>query len=97
LGLGPPICGWFIDVFSASAFNAHHLGAFAEQCPGGIGFDGASAQLDAACRASVAQGSRLGILLTLGFFAWGALHYFASAVTLRRELLDRIVEQNTTS
>ena len=86
LGLGPPLCGWFIDTFSASLFSAHGLGAFVEQCPGGIGFVGASEQLDAACRASVSLGTRWGILLTLVFFAWGAIHYFAAAWTLPKDL-----------
>jgi predicted MFS family arabinose efflux permease len=90
LGLGPPICGWLIDAFSGSLFDAHSLGSFAEQCPGGIGLAGASQQLDAACRASVSLGTRWGILLTLVFFAWGAAHYFASALTLPKDLLKRI-------
>jgi MFS family permease len=95
LGLGPPICGWFIDVFSASTFDAYELGVFAEQCPGGIGFDGSSEQVDAACRASVSLGTRWGILVTLIFYAWGALHYYLSAITLPKNLLARIAAQNS--
>ena len=86
LGLGPPLCGWFIDRFSASLFSTHGLGVFVEQCPGGIGLEGASQALDAACRASVSLGTRWGILLMLVFFAWGAIHYFAAAWTLPREM-----------
>ena len=94
LGLGPPICGWFIDTFSASGFGAYQLGVFAEQCPGGIGFAGSPDQVDAACRAAVALGTRWGILLTLVFYAWGALHYYLSAMTLPKTLLERIVAQD---
>jgi MFS family permease len=97
LGLGPPICGWFIDTFSASIFGANELGAFAEQCPGGIGVVGASPQLDAACRASVSLGTRWGILLTLGFFGWGAIHYFTAAMTLPRDLFERIQGPRSTA
>ena len=67
-------------------FNARGLGEFAVQCPGGIGLEGAAAQVDAACRASVSQGTRWGILATLMFYGWGALHYFAAALTLRKDL-----------
>jgi predicted MFS family arabinose efflux permease len=89
LGLGPPICGWLIDTFSASLFNARGLGEFAVQCPGGIGLEGVLPQVDAACRASVSLGTRWGILVTLGFFAWGALHYYAAALTLPKDLFNR--------
>ena len=94
LGLGPPVCGWLIDTFSASAFDAYELGSMAEQCPGGIGFEGSSAQLDAACRASVSLGTRWGILVTLIFYAWGALHYFLSAMALPRKFPAQIDTQN---
>jgi MFS family permease len=97
LGFGPPICGWFIDRFSASLFSANELGAFAEQCPGGIGLEGASQQVDAACRASVSLGTRWGILLTLAFFAWGAVHYFASALTLPKDVLTRNTDGHSTA
>jgi predicted MFS family arabinose efflux permease len=82
LGLGPPLCGWLIDTFSTSFFEAQALGDFLTQCPGGVGREGAAPALDQACKAAVVLGTRWGILLTLGFFAWGALHYFAAAGTL---------------
>ena len=84
MGIGPPISGWMIDTFSAQILSAHGGGVLAQMCPGGIGFEGSSAEIDALCRASVAQGTRWGILATLVFFLWGALHYFASALTLPR-------------
>jgi MFS family permease len=91
LGLGPPLCGWLIDLFSASAFNAHDIGVFQIQCPGGIGIEGAPAEADALCRESVVHGTRTGILLTLGFFAWGAVHYFAAAFTMPSRRLQQIM------
>jgi MFS family permease len=81
LGLGPPLCGWLIDTFSASLFEAKEVGAFLVQCPGGIGAEGVSPEVDALCRQAVAVGSRQGILWMLVFFGWGALHYFLAAWT----------------
>lgn len=84
LGLGPPLAGWLIDMFSSSLFHAQSTGIFPELCPGGIGLKGSGQELDQLCRASVATGTRYGILVMLVFYLWGAVHYFASALTLRR-------------
>jgi len=97
LGFGPPICGWLIDTFSTSLFNARGLGEFAVQCPGGIGLEGALPQVDAACRASVSLGTRWGILVTLAFFGWGAIHYYLSALTLPKDLVERLAAKPTAS
>ncbi len=94
LGVGPPLSGWMIDNFSEWLFHAQATvaatGSFVELCPGGIGAEGGGAALDAQCRAAVAEGTRYGILVTLGFYLWGALHYFASALTLPRETIERV-------
>jgi len=83
LGVGPPLTGWLIDTFSASLFELHSAaGAFLDLCPGGLGLEGGGAELDTLCRGSVARGTRYGILVTLGFYLWGALHYFFSAHSL---------------
>jgi predicted MFS family arabinose efflux permease len=84
LGIGPPLCGWLIDTFSTANFAELGIGEFAALCPGGIGAAGAEAYIDEACRASVVSGTRIGILITLTFFAWGALHYYAAAISLSR-------------
>ncbi len=83
LGFGPPLAGWFIDQFSAGAFSMSDAGGFFELCPGGVGGADASAELDAACREASATGARWGIMVTLLFFAWGALHYLLAALTLK--------------
>ncbi len=97
LGVGPPLTGWLIDTFSADLFTAQSAmaamaagGDFLALCPGGIGADGNGTALDGQCRAAVAEGTRYGILVTLGFYLWGALHYFASAMTLPRETIARV-------
>jgi MFS family permease len=92
MGVGPPISGWFIDTYSASIFSSYEVGTLVQMCPGGIGYEGSSAEIDMLCRSSVAQGTQWGILTTLGFFLWGALHYFASAMTLPRGPVDRLAE-----
>jgi hypothetical protein len=88
LGIGPPLAGWMIDSFSASLFAAGSAGVFQQMCPGGLGLVTGGMELDSLCRASVAQGTRYGILVTLGFYLWGALHYFASAYTLPVRLMQ---------
>jgi predicted MFS family arabinose efflux permease len=82
LGVGPPLTGWMIDGFSSALFSTHASGAFMEMCPGGLGLEGAGEAVDSLCRGSVARGTRYGILVTLGFYLWGALHYFVSAYRL---------------
>lgn len=82
LGVGPPLTGWMIDNFSTALFEAQSAGVFLDLCPGGLGLAGGGMELDGLCRASVASGTRYGILLTLGFYLWGALHYFVSAYRL---------------
>jgi len=84
LGLGPPLCGRLIDLFSAARFAERTAGSFVELCPGGIGVEGGGAALDAVCRQSVASGTRWGILLMLVFLGWGALHYAWAASKLAR-------------
>jgi len=97
MGVGPPISGWMIDTFSAHIFSGHGGGALAQMCPGGFGFEGSSEEIDTLCRSSVARGTRWGILATLGFFLWGALHYYASALTLPRGPLKRMTESQASS
>jgi predicted MFS family arabinose efflux permease len=97
LGLGPPLCGWLIDTFSTMFFEAKALGDFLTECPGGVGREGAAAGVDQACKASVVLGTRWGILLTLGFFGWGAVHYFLAARALPKTLLDAIRAGHATS
>lgn len=84
LGIGPPLTGWLIDGFSQAQFEAVSPGVFFELCPGGIGTAGGGAELDSHCRASVAAGTRYGILASLVFYLWGAAHYLASGAAIAR-------------
>jgi len=86
-GFGPPFCGFLIDHFAGVAFNAAGgIGDFVHACPGGIGPEGAGAAIDAACKASMAHGTRIGLVVILVFNAWGALHYLLAALTLPRDV-----------
>jgi hypothetical protein len=58
--------------------------SFASSCPGGAAAVHAAAEMDLACRATLAVATRGGLLVTLGFFAWGSLHYFLAAAGLAR-------------
>jgi MFS family permease len=85
LGIGPPLTGWLIDTFSESQFHAVSLADFFRSCPGGLGAASGGIELDRLCRASVAQGTQYGILVTLTFYLWGALHYLTSAAAIARQ------------
>ena len=98
LGCGPLFTGWAIDHFAAFNFShpdsgslvatlirMAHEGAgsgFQQACPGGQAPVGASPALHAACADALALASRQGILVTIIFYGWAALHYLAGAFGL---------------
>jgi len=59
---------------------------FAALCPGGKPADGATPELAGRCHAALAHGTRHGLLVTFGFFLWGAAHYFLAAIGLTEAL-----------
>ena len=90
LGLGPLFAGWVIDRVAASSFAASSAAhAFPESCPGGTAVAGAAVTIQAACRSALAVGSRRGLLLTVGFFAWAVGHYVLAALGLEKTLTGR--------
>ncbi|HWA61822.1 MAG TPA: MFS transporter [Caulobacteraceae bacterium] len=60
--------------------------SFRDLCPGGLPKKGADPALTAACKPVLAQATREGILVSLGFHAWAAVHYGLAALTLPRDL-----------
>jgi hypothetical protein len=60
--------------------------AFAQRCPGGIAAKGAPAALASRCHASLVTATRQGILLTTGFYLWGAFHYLLGSFGLAKRL-----------
>ncbi len=59
---------------------------FATQCPGGAAPKGAPAPLVMLCHASLVTATRQGILVTAGFYVWGALHYLLACFGLAKRL-----------
>ncbi|MBL8552791.1 MAG: MFS transporter [Phenylobacterium sp.] len=87
LGFGPPFCGWCIDQFARAAFTAKGMaGDFLTACPGGSAPAGSSAELAAACKAAMNEGTRSGIVSNLLIYAWAGVHYLLAAITLPRDI-----------
>ena len=59
---------------------------FATLCPGGAAPKGAPAALALKCHAALVSATRQGILLTSGFYVWGAFHYLLGSFGLARRL-----------
>ena len=83
LGGGPLFTGWVIDHLAQGLFQA---GRFSVRCPGGIAPHGAPAALAAQCRSALLGGTRQGILVTMIFYVWGALHYFLASFGIARRM-----------
>jgi predicted MFS family arabinose efflux permease len=83
LGGGPFFTGLAIDLFNQHLFHAQGLGDFAALCPGGIAV---RASLGQACHATLATGTRYGIVLTMIAYVWGALHYLLASRNIRQDL-----------
>ncbi len=83
LGAGPPFVGWLID-HQANV----HFAEFAASCPGGVAPAGAPAELATQCAHASALGTRQGILMTLLFYFWAALHFLLASFGLGRQLRE---------
>ena len=77
------LVGWLID-HQASV----HFADFATSCPGGVAPAGAPAELTAQCAHASALGTRQGILMTLLFYFWAALHFLLASFGLGRQLRE---------
>jgi predicted MFS family arabinose efflux permease len=87
LGLGPVFTGWAIDRFAEGHFQpASGAASFSAICPGGTAGAGAAAAVKTACRSTLALGTRHGLLVTIAFFGWAALHYLLAASGIGRSL-----------
>jgi hypothetical protein len=61
---------------------------FAGACPGGRAPVHAAANLAAQCAGAEGLATRQGILVTIGFYAWGAVHYVLATFGLARRLAE---------
>lgn len=59
---------------------------FKTTCPGGAAAHGATAALAAQCKSTLIVATRQGMLVTMGFYAWGALHYLLASFGLAKVL-----------
>jgi predicted MFS family arabinose efflux permease len=85
LGGGPLFTGWMIDGFAEA-----NLPGFKASCPGGAALAAAGSAARDACTATLALATRRGLLATLFFFGWAALHYFLAAAGLARSLRSAV-------
>lgn len=84
-GLGPTVVGILSDRLAIRFFEGTD---FFASCPGGRGADGLGTALDAACVSASTMGLRYALISVLLVFAWGALHYFLAARTLKQDAYD---------
>ena len=104
LGGGPVFTGFASDTFAqfhfthpdVAGFWASLTGLFGQPggphfttlCPGGAAPHSAPAALAGQCKAALIAGTRHGIVITFGFYIWGALHYFLASFGLTKQLTD---------
>ncbi|MFI4974918.1 MAG: spinster family MFS transporter [Caulobacterales bacterium] len=60
--------------------------SFQDLCPGGLPKKGAASVLTATCKPTLAVSTRQGIIVTLFFYGWAAIHYVLAAITLPGDL-----------
>jgi len=89
LGTVASVMGTF---FPSAAENGHPM-SFIQMCPGGVAPEGANAELVADCAGASALASRQGIIVTLVFYGWAALHYLLGSIGLAK-LMRESAERN---
>ncbi len=78
----------FLEAVGGALTGGHGGVSFAAACPGGQAPAHAATALAAGCQASEALATRQGILVTIGFYAWGAVHYVLATFGLGRRLAE---------
>ena len=101
--------GWLIDHLARFNFNHPDsvglfkalVGSFADpgaasftaQCPGGLAPKGSAADLAKLCHGAMARSTQQGIIVSLCFYAWAALHYALAAIGMVKHMRERAVAQ----
>jgi hypothetical protein len=109
LGGGPPFTGWIIDRFAefnvnhaggggvlaslAGAFGASGAHSFVTDCPGGVAPPGASADVAALCKATLANSTRQGIIVSVCFYVWAGFHYLLGSIGLAQTMAKARAER----
>lgn len=76
--------GAYADLLTFSSHATVHpaIEVFAHACPGGIAPAGAGPDAVKACTRALSWGSQQAVLIGLGAYGWGALHYLLATVGL---------------
>jgi MFS family permease len=77
----------------AAAKTAAGVGAFAKSCPGGIAPKGSPAAATQACRIALSTATQNGIVISLCFYAWAAVHYLLGSIGLAKALKSVAAER----
>ncbi|HEY1560370.1 MAG TPA: MFS transporter [Caulobacteraceae bacterium] len=78
----------FLAAVGGALSSDHGAMSFATACPGGHAPAHAAAALAAQCTAAEGLATRQGILVTIGFYAWGAIHYMLATFGLGKRLAE---------
>mgnify|MGYP001556625170 CR=1 FL=1 len=91
-GVGPTVAGILSDHFAEKLYSA---GDFLANCPGGRAPGAPGSVADAACLTASGDGLRYALIVMLVVFVWASFHYFRAARTLRQDLYEAPVRQDT--
>jgi hypothetical protein len=104
LGGGPVFTGWLIDHLATFSFSHLHTGGiwstltgsfsggdvdFGVACPGGMAPKGSSPELMKQCSTTLARASQQGIIISICFYAWAAIHYALAGMGMVKHMQDR--------
>jgi predicted MFS family arabinose efflux permease len=79
----------YVDFFTFSTHTTVGAEVFRNSCPGGMAPAGAGTAAMTACNNALWWGSQQAILIGLGAYAWGALHYVLATVGLAKMIRMR--------
>ena len=102
LGGGPPFTGWVIDRLAefnvnnaggsgvlasiTGSFGLPGIHNFVAECPGGVAPHGATSDIAALCKATLANSTRQGIIVSVCFYLWAGFHYLLGSLGLAKAM-----------
>ncbi|CAN5591896.1 MFS transporter [soil metagenome] len=88
-----PDAGGLIHTLLGSFGHPADAQNFAATCPGGVAPKGSPVELAKLCNTTLAHSSKQGIIVSLCFYAWAALHYALAAIGMVKHMKERAVAQ----
>jgi MFS family permease len=88
-----PDAGGLIHTLVGSFGHHADYANFAATCPGGVAPKGSPADLAKLCNTTLAHSSRQGIIVSLCFYAWAAVHYALAAIGMVKHMKERAAAQ----